>query len=76
MRKVMHPTAQISVAKISSGVDDFPFLFELNSSGAMNRGVPLTVDANPASPSMRLLIPKSPIFTHQGSGGVCFTSMF
>ena len=72
----MHPTAQISVANKSRGADVFEFRLELNNSGAINIRVPFMVDADPDSSSMRLLIPKSAILTHHGSGGQLFTRMF
>jgi len=39
------------------------------SSGAMNCGVPFTVDGIPRLSSIRFEMPKSAILIHQGSGG-------
>ena len=46
------------------------------SSGAMNCGVPFTVDGIPKLSSIRFEIPKSAILTHQVSGGQDLIRMF
>ncbi len=46
------------------------------SSGAMNCGVPFTVDGVPMLSSIRFEMPKSAILIHQASGGWDLIRMF
>ena len=61
-------------------VDAEPWLVEWAvsplSSGAMNCGVPFTVDGVPRLSSIRFEMPKSAILIHQGSGGWDLIRMF
>jgi hypothetical protein len=62
-------------------VDAEPWLVEWEamsnlSSGAMNCGVPFTVDGVPRLSSIRFEMPKSAILIHQGAGGWDLIRMF
>jgi len=73
IRKVISPRDHISAAYVSWGLDSLLGFIKPSNSGARNPKVPFRVDDIVRPSSARLLMPKSPIFTHQCSGG--FDSM-
>jgi hypothetical protein len=78
-RKIISPNAQMSTATVYSSLPSKSSSSRKPScrsiSGARKPGVPFKVLRAVRPSSARLLIPKSPIFTHQ-SGPLDFTRMF
>jgi hypothetical protein len=66
----------MSAALAFLGLDSLPVTKKPCSSGAMKPKVPFKVGDKVKLSSARLLMPESPIFTHQSSGGFDFTRMF